>query len=360
MAFTLSIYPWVHIAKYSDDGWTAHFVEKGHRTPAEEAALSDRERTELVEGRNSFPELPLVNYTSQYGLGCFEGLKAFPQKGAGLKLFRPDRNAARMARSMRGLMMPAIDEDLLVDGIIGTVKKNAEIGFTMAYDPAWEDDHWQSGGAVYVRPFSYSEPGIGVNLSEYPWVITVNTPVTAYFDPGRHAAVTTDMVRATPLGTGWIKCDSNYVIPTLAKKKALDAGYMEAIFLDARNGENIEEGSSCNFFCLLDNDSLVTPSLEDTILPGITRESVITLARDRGITVEERTLSITEVMEAGRECFVTGTAAGIAPLGSITHHDRKRKFSSVDKDSLSTSLLKELKGIQYGELEDRFGWMVTV
>jgi len=175
--------------------------------------------------------------------------------------------------------------------------------------------------------------------------------------PGSRKAVITDKIRATAKGTGWIKCDANYVIPTLAKKEAETDGYMEAVFLDAVNRKYIEEGSSCNFFALLDNGNLVTPELGDTILPGITRKSIIDLARHMGVTVEERKLSIEEVMESGKECFVSGTAAGISYFESLTYQKQTRTFCDGSIGELSRDLLLELKGIQYGAREDRFNWM---
>jgi len=359
MAFTLSIYPWVYVGKF-DGSWSGDFIEKEHLTPEEEARLSDEELTALHDKRNSFPELPLVNYTSQYGMGCFEGVKAFPQKDGGLKVFRPDENAARMARSMKGLGMPGIDEKICVESILGAPARNQEIGFSVAYDPEWEKDDFLSAGAIYIRPFTWAEPGIGVGLSTNPWYIVVTTPVSAYFTATNFDAVTTDMIRATPHGTGWIKCDANYVIPALAKKKAGQNGYMEAIFLDAAENKYIEEGSSCNFFCLLKDGTLVTPELGDTILPGITRKSVVQLARDRGVSVVERKLAIQEVQEEGAECFVTGTAAGITPITSLTHEGKKTVFGSGQPGDLTMSLLRELKGIQYGVVEDRYNWMVSV
>ncbi|MDF1569413.1 MAG: aminotransferase class IV [Spirochaetaceae bacterium] len=360
MAFKLSIYPWVHSARFNGDGWDEEYIEQEHMTPEEENAMSEADHTALVNKRNNFPHLPLVNYTTQYGLGCFEGLKAFPQPDGSLKLFRPDRNCRRMASSMKGLMMPPIDEPLLLEGIVGTVRRNAGLGFAPSYDPEWEKDSWQSGGAVYIRPFAYSEPGIGINLSRAPWVITVCTTVSAYFTPGKNEAVTSERVRATPKGTGWIKAAANYVTSTLAKTEAIQAGFMEAIFLDAATHKNIEEGSSCNFFALFPGGKLVTPSLHDTILPGITRESVMKLAEERGLDVVERDLAVSEVLNDAVECFVTGTAAGITPLGSLTHQGQKGVFSSLKDDSLSMSLLRELKGIQYGAVEDRHGWMKDV
>jgi branched-chain amino acid aminotransferase len=310
--------------------------------------------------RNSFPDLPLVNYTSQYGMGCFEGVKGFPQKNGGMKVFRPDENAKRMARSMEGLHMPPVDEKMLVDAILGVPAKNNKLGFSIDYDKNWEKDSFLTASSLYIRPFTWSEPGIGVGLAKHPWVVVIATPVSAYFTVPNYDAVTTDMVRATPNGTGWIKCDANYVIPALAKKKAADDGFMEAIFLDAAEKKFIEEGSSCNFFCRTKDGTLVTPDLGDTILPGITRKSIIQLAKDRGIKVEERKISIEEVQDDAAECFVSGTAAGITPITSITHKGKQSIFSSGKPQELTMSLLEELKGIQYGVIEDRHGWMKSI
>ncbi|MDC7241789.1 MAG: branched-chain amino acid aminotransferase, partial [Spirochaetales bacterium] len=347
MAFTLAINPWVYVGKF-DGNWSGDFIEQEHLSVEEEAALSTEELEALHAKRNSFPDLPLVNYTSQYGLGCFEGAKAYPQKDGGMKVFRPEENAARMAKSMIGLGMPGVDEELCVKAMLGTVKRNDDLGFTVKYDPEWEKDNFLSASAIYIRPFSWAEPGIGVNLSKNPWVVVINTPVSAYFSGDNFNACTTDMVRATPKGTGWIKCDANYVIPTLAKTKAVQAGFMEAIFLDAIEKKYVEEGSSCNFFALLKDGTLVTPELGDTILPGITRKSIITLAKDRGIKVEERKLPLSEVLAEAKECFVSGTAAGITPITSLTHEGEKTVFGDGKPGETSMSLLKELKGIQYG------------
>lgn len=360
--FALAMHPWTYKAQSRPDGsWTEEFVEKSHRSPAEEAAMSPADRAALVGSRNSFPELPLVNYTTQYGMGCFEGLKAYPQADGSLKIFRPDENARRMARSMDGLMMPAYPPELFVPAVVEMVRKNQELGFAPAYDPAWEKVDFVTGHAVYIRPFSYSEPGIGLNLSSRPWVVMIATEVGSYFDPeAASRAVTTDKVRATPGGTGWIKCDANYVIPTLTKKSVQKEGYMEAIFLDATEKRYVEEGSACNIFFLLESGTLVTPSLEDTVLPGINRLSVITLARDKGIPTEERRISIDEVMDSAVECFVTGTAAGVSFIESIDHHGSSRVFRDRKIGDLTHDLARTLKGIQYGTMEDPHGWMIPV
>ena len=181
--FTLSIYPWIYIAQAENSGWKEEFQEKPHKTPAEEAAMDEAELNELLAQRNSFPDLPLVNYTSQYGMGCFEGMKAFPQKDGSLKLFRPDENAKRFRKSMEGLKMPGFPEDTFVQAVREIVRRNRELGFAPEYDAAWEAGDFADGHAVYIRPFSYSEPAIGLGLSTRPWVVMVSTPVGSYFRP---------------------------------------------------------------------------------------------------------------------------------------------------------------------------------
>ena len=355
--FTLEINPWIYIAQYGEEGvWTEKYQEQPHLGPEEEAQLDQENRKELLTKRNLF-DLPLVNLTTQYGFGCFEGLKAFPQKDGSLKLFRPKENAKRMNRSMAGLRMPPFPEEMFLKAVLEVTAKNRKLGFTPTYDEAWAKDSFVTGHSFYIRPFTYSEPGIGVDLSYHPWVVIVTTMVGAYFQPGNSKAVTTDKIRAQPGGTGWIKCDANYVMPSLVKKAAVEEGYMEAIFLDAEHRTYVEEGSSCNIFFLLKSGVLVTPDLRDTILPGITRESVIQLASDQGISVEERQISIDEVFSEGKEVFVTGTAVGVTHIESITHNGNTVIFQDGKMGEIAHTLLVTLKGIQYGAIEDRYGWM---
>ncbi len=359
MAFSLEMYPWIYSAKFDSGSWIEEFIEQAHLSPEKEAQLCDEERSKLLGSRNSFSKFPLVNYTTQYGLGCFEGMKAFPQKDGSLKLFRPDENGARFKRSMEGLRMPGFPVDLFLSSSIEVVRRNMELGFYPKYDSEWEKDSYRSGHSIYLRPFTYSEAGIGVNLSFNPWVITVATPVGAYFKADNSKAVTSDRIRATKNGTGWIKCNSNYVISTLAKKEAEEKGFMETIFLDSENRKFIEEGSSCNIFFLLKDGTLVTPALGDTVLPGITRKSVITLAKDFGVKVEERKISIDEAMSESKECFVSGTAAGVSHIESLTHNGKCSEFGSEIGD-FAFEMLRTLKGIQYGTVEDKYNWMFEV
>lgn len=355
--FSLEIDPWAYRARFQDGTWTEEYVEKPHLTPREEEALPAEKRAQLLLSRNNYADLPLVNYTTQYGMGCFEGLKAFPQPDGTLALFRPDENARRMASSMKGLRMPPFPEAMFLAAVRTVVGKNKALGFAPVYDPAWKAEDFVGGSAVYIRPFSYAEPGIGVGTSRAPWVIVVTTPVGAYFKAGNSKAVTTRRVRANPGGTGWIKADSNYVTSALAKIEAEQAGFMEALFLDAKEHRYFEEGSSCNIFFVMKDGALVTPDLEDTILPGITRKSILVLAAEKGIRVEERRVSVTEVLSDARECFVSGTAAGITPIESITHEGREAVFCSRAVGEVTRGLLRTLKGIQYGAVADTHRWM---
>jgi branched-chain amino acid aminotransferase len=359
MAFSLALYPMAYRASYDGKAWREEYIEQPHKTPAEEAALPAEELSALNERRNCFAGAPLVNYTTQYGMGCFEGLKAFPQRSGGLKMFRPEENAARFARSMAGLGMPAFPEELFVKACREVTARNAALGFSPAYKAEWEAGGYASAEAVYLRPFSYAEGGIGVGISERPSVYIVANPVGSYFKPGSSSAITTEMIRATPKGTGWIKADSNYVISALAKKAAEKAGYMEVLFLDAVDRKYVEEGSSCNAFFYLRSGELVTPELGDTILPGITRRSVIELARAAGVKVSERRIAIDEVLSEAKECFFTGTAAGCTFVESVTHEGKTAKFGDKAGE-LTQKLQRELKGIQYGSVADARGWMTQV
>jgi branched-chain amino acid aminotransferase len=357
MGFALALYPIAYRADYDGSAWHEDYIEQPHGTASEEAAMSPAELGRLNERRNCFPNVPLVSYTTQYGMGCFEGLKAFPQKDGGLRLFRPGENAGRFSRSMKGLGMPGYPEDLFVKACREVCARNASLGFNPAYKAEWEDDGFVGAEAVYIRPFTYAEGGINVGVPERPSVFIVANPVGAYFKPGSAAAVTTGRIRATPQGTGWIKCDANYVISALAKREAENAGYMETIFLDASDRKHVEEGSSCNVFFRLRSGELATPELGDTILPGITRKSVIELARGYGTKVAERKVSIEEVLSDAVECFFTGTAAGVSFVESVTHKGRTVKFGSQPGE-LTRRLGRELKGIQYGVVPDTRGWMV--
>jgi branched-chain amino acid aminotransferase len=360
MAFSLNSYPVVYRSLYAGERWQEEFLKKPHAHPEGEKAMPADEQETLAMSRNYYADMPLVNYTTQYGFSCFEGLKALPQKDGSLAIFRPDRNAARFAASMQGLYMPPFPEDLFVKACVETVKQNAALGFRVHYDPEWEKDSFMTAASVYLRPFTYTEGGIGVNISHNPWVIIVTTPVSAYFSGSNFDAVVTNRIRATPNGTGWIKAAANYTNAALAKYEATSKGFMECIFLDSEHKKYVEEGSSCNIFFYLKSGELVTPELGDTILPGITRASIVELAKDKGVKVSERKISIEEALSESQECFVSGTAAGAVPITSITNNGKKAVFGDGKVGDFTASMRDTLKGIQYGTLPDTKGWMFKI
>ena len=166
-----------------------------------------------------------------------------------------------------------------------------------------------------------------------------------------------------PNGTGSIKCASNYVISMLARHEAQEKGFMEALFLDGREQRYLEEGSGCNIFVLRKDGTLVTPDLKDTILPGITRDSVIELARAEGINVEERPVAIDELLTDGAELFVTGTAVGLISIHNVNYQGQDYKLPSstlAEKETVAARLHAQLKGIQHGVLPDPYNWVVKI
>ena len=360
MAFALNCYPVVYRAQIKKSKWKEEYLVKHEKTPKAVAALKDSQRDALIASCNSFSDMPLVNFTTQYGLSCFEGLKAFPLKDGGLSLFRPDQNAARFFRSMKGLYMPPFPEELFVKACVKLVKKNAKLGFYPVYKKEWEKDAFMTAEAVYIRPFVHTEGGIGVNISKEPYVVIITTPVSSYFSGGDAGAVVTERIRATRNGTGWIKAASNYTIASLAKHEALEAGFMECVFLDSEHRKYVEEGSSCNVFFYLKSGELVTPELGDTILPGITRASIIELARDKKVKVSERKITIEEALDETQECFFCGTAAGAVPVPSFTYNKKKTVFGKGKVGELTAYLRDTLKGIQYGTIPDTKGWMQKI
>ncbi|MBR6566958.1 MAG: branched-chain-amino-acid transaminase [Spirochaetaceae bacterium] len=357
MAFNLEMYPISYIARYNQQtkNWQEEWIEADTYPYNELLAMEENQRQKIYGNRNQLG-IPAVSYTSQYGYGCFEGMKAYPRKDGKISIFRPDQNAARFRKSMEGLYCPAFPEEMFIKASCEFIRRNAELGYVPAYNSRWEEDSYASASAVYMRPFMNSEAAIGIGISHEPYVVICATTVSTYFKGGNSKAIITDRIRATPHGTGWIKCASNYVISTLAKKEAEEAGFMEVVYLDALEHKYIQEGSSCNIFFLMQDGTLVTPELGDTILPGITRASIIELARQQGQKVEERPVSIEEVMDSGMECFVTGTAAGVTPIESLTHKGVERVFNNRKPGELGENLQRQLKGIQYGALEDSRSW----
>ena len=285
-----------------------------------------------------------------YGQGLFEGMKAYRTAKDRVVFFRPDENARRMQRGADRLKMPPVPESIFIDAVEQVVQANID------YLPP------MGRGAMYVRPLLMgSGPVLGVAPApSYSFMIYV-TPVGPYFKGGMKAIdllISDEFHRAAPGGSGGVKAIGNYAPGMMPSRIAKSKGYAEVIYLDARTSTYIEEVGAANFFCVKDN-VLHTPELTGTILPGITRASIIALARHLGYEVHEEKVSAEFAMSAD-EAFCCGTAAVISPIGSITHEDRKVTYGDGSPGIMTTTLYDMLTGIQNEKEEDIFGWLHEV
>ena len=292
------------------------------------------------------PAAGLLNY----GQGLFEGMKAYRTAKDRVVFFRPDENARRMQRGADRLKMPPVPESIFIDAVEQVVQANID------YLPP------MGRGAMYVRPLLMgSGPVLGVAPApSYSFMIYV-TPVGPYFKGGMKAIdllISNEFHRAAPGGAGGVKAIGNYAPGMMPSRIAKSKGYAEVIYLDARTSTYIEEVGAANFFCVKDN-VLYTPELTGTILPGITRASIIALARHLGYDVHEEKVSAEFAMSAD-EAFCCGTAAVISPIGSITHDDKKVTYGDGTPGIMTTTLYDMLTGIQNEKQEDIFGWLHEV
>ncbi len=291
-----------------------------------------------------------------YGQAIFEGLKAYKGTDQRIRLFRPKENAKRLNRSAWRMCMPQMDEEHFLQAVKELVKVEAR----------WVPT--QKGTSLYIRPFIIaSEPFLGVRpAKEYIFSIIL-TPVGAYYAEGFNPVkifVTDKFVRAAKGGVGEAKTAGNYAASLMASEEAKKLGFTQVLWLDAAERRYVEEVGTMNIFFLLDG-RLVTPALSGSILPGITRDSVLNLAKAWGIETEERPIPIDEVLEAaesGRleECFGTGTAAVISPVGSLYYKGKSYEVNGGNTGPLAQRLFDEITSIQYGEKDDPFGWIEMV
>ncbi|MBN1381904.1 MAG: branched-chain amino acid aminotransferase [Deltaproteobacteria bacterium] len=291
-----------------------------------------------------------------YGQEIFEGLKAYRGKNDEIFLFRPTENIKRMNASAERLCMATIDPDLVMDAIRKLVI------LEKGWIPRGE------GTSMYIRPTMIAtEPALGVHPSnEYLFFIVVG-PVGAYYPEGFSPTkifVSDEYVRAARGGIGAIKAAGNYAASLFASRIAIDQGYTQVLWLDAIQRKYVEEVGTSNIFFVI-NDELFTPPLAGTILPGITRDSVIRLARSWGIKVDEKSLSMEEIVAAQadgslKEVFASGTAAIVSPVGQINYKGQVYVINGGGIGSLTQKLYNEILQIQYGEKEDPFGWRVKI
>ena len=285
-----------------------------------------------------------------YGQGIFEGMKAQRTLQGRISLFRPEENARRFQRGAARLGMPPVPESMFIDAIEQVVAANS----------AWIPPSGR--GALYVRPVLWGTgPIMGVAPApSYTFCVYV-TPVGPYFRGGLSCIdllISDQFHRAAPGGSGEVKAIGNYAPGMMPSKNAKKSGYAEVIYLDAVHHEYIEEVGAANFFCIKD-EVLYTPELTGTILPGITRDSIIEIARHRGYEVVE-TLVSSKFALAADESFCCGTAAVISPIGTITHGDSKSVFCDGGVGPITRELYNALIGIQTEIAADPFGWLHAV
>ena len=315
-----------------DDGWQDPAVVKYETIPFDPAAL-----------------------VFHYAQATFEGLKAYPYPNGEVGLFRPAENARRLNRSNQRLCIPEIPVELFLAGTDALVDAERE----------WVPHG--DGTSLYIRPVVIAtEPALGVRVSsEYLFLIILSPagPYFGSFDPVR-ISVVTDYVRAAPGGTGAAKAAGNYSASLLPGQIAKKAGYAQTLYLDAVNRRFVEELGGMNVF-IVDQDTIVTPPASGTILPGITRNSILKLAKHRGLTVEERPIDVEDLLEGidtGRvtEVFASGTAAVVTPIGVLGYGGFDHTVGDGATGTMTKSLYEEITDIQYGRCKDPFDWVRTV
>ncbi len=306
------------------------------------------------------PYQPLVLDPSalvfHYAQECFEGLKAYRCADGSVQLFRPDKNAERMQSTHERLCIPQIPVADFVDAVKALVSVDKD------WVPAEPDT------SLYIRPFTIAtEPILGVKASAKYQFIVICSPSGAYYAEGLNPVkiyVEDEFVRATPGGTGYIKCGGNYAASIAAGEKAHKLGYSQVLWLDGVERKYVEEVGAMNIMFKMGGE-IYTAATVGTVLPGITRMSCIELLKNWGYKVNEGKLAIDTVMEAGRngtleEVFGTGTAAVISPVGSLMYEKEVVEINNFEIGDLTQKLYDNLTGIQYGKLEDTFGWTVKV
>lgn len=291
-----------------------------------------------------------------YGQEVFEGLKAYRTEDGRILLFRPDRNMARLNSSNERLCIPAIDEAFAVEAI----KKLVSV-----------DQDWiptAEGTSLYIRPFIFAtEAQVGVHPAQELLFAIILSPVGAYYPEGLNPVkiyVEDKYVRAVRGGMGYTKTGGNYAASLKAQDEAEKVGYTQVMWLDGVERKYIEEVGTMNVFFVID-DEIVTPELQGSILPGVTRMSCIELLKKQGYKVSERRLSIEEVAEAAdagklKEAFGSGTAAVISPIGELKWDEKVMTINNGEIGTISQHLYDTLTGIQWGKLPDPYGWTVEV
>lgn len=310
-----------------------------------------------VEARAPIPMDP-ATAVLHYAQEIFEGLKAYAMTDGGVTLFRADANARRFRQSARRMAMAQLPEQVFLDSLHELVKIDRE------WIPRNNED-----GSLYLRPFMFaSEVFLGVKpASEYLYVV-IASPAGSYFKGGIKPItvwISEEYTRAAPGGTGAAKCGGNYAASLMAQAEAIDHGCDQVIFLDTVERRYVDELGGMNIFFVMDDGTMITPPLSGTVLPGITRDSVITLADERGVRTVERSYSVDEWRSdaaTGRltEAFACGTAAVITPIGTVRSPRGEYAIADGLMGPVTTQIRAELVDIQRGRCPDRHGWLQKV
>jgi len=288
-----------------------------------------------------------------YGQSFFEGIKAYKHADGTVSVFRPDKNAIRFNKSAERLCMPTLPEEIFLQSIAAVVD----------VDRDWVPG--KANHALYIRPFMFAtDPFLGVAPSSTYKYMVLLCPVGPYFSKTLRVKIETHYTRSAEGGMGYAKSSGNYGGSMLPAKKATEEGFDQLIWTDAKNHEYVEEMGAANVMFVLDG-KLITPSTRDTILDGVTRDTVLTLAREWGMPVEERRVSVAEIIEGAKngklqDAFGAGTAATIAPVGSISHNGEEYFLVDPKEREFSQKVLKALDAIKYGTVADTHGWNYTV
>ncbi len=288
-----------------------------------------------------------------YGQSIFEGIKAYRQEDGEIVIFRPEKNWARFNRSAVRMAMPEVPEDIFLEGLRQLIKL---------------DEQWvptAPGTSLYLRPFMIATDAfIGVKPAEQFSFMIITSPAGPYYSKPVSIYVQEEYVRAFPGGTGYAKCAGNYGACMAPTVKARSLGYDQILWTDGFEHKYVQEIGTMNVWFVI-GDKVVTPALEGTILEGVTRDSVMTLLRENGYDVEERPISIDELIEAHqngqlKEAFGTGTAASIAPIAELTIHDEHMKLPPVADWKVANWVKQEMDNIRYGRVPDTHGWIYKV
>jgi branched-chain amino acid aminotransferase len=291
-----------------------------------------------------------------YAQEIFEGLKAYRQADGGIALFRPEENARRFNRSAERLAMPALPEELFLESIRRLV----------AADRDWFPS--VDGGSLYLRPFMIAtEAFLGVRPAKQYKFMVIASPAGNYFKSGAPAVSIwiSDYTRAAPGGTGAAKCGGNYAASLVPTREAFERGHDQVLFLDAAERKWVEELGGMNLFFVFDDGRVVTPPLTGTILPGITRDSLITLLREEGLDVREEPYSIDQWRAdaaSGRllETLACGTAAVVTPVGKVAGTEGEFTIGSGGPGQVASKIRQKLVGIQTGTVADTHGWVTRI